>query len=273
MESWSVDAVPDADRLCEDLGSSARRRLFFLLRALNHAKPSEALALAAAMEKFVSGASAEEAESPGSMSAPQDAPRDPPAGGERSDTGTRGTRSLARTARLAADGGKQSSTGVPHEQILEAINAGATNRELADRFGLTMRQANGMRIGLGRRKPRTSAASEPAGDGVDRPERGEPELGRKDAPAETIEDVVRFLRQLGDVVVRSGDNYLINSRHVVTPAELVERANRKRVDRGRRPFSVDSRGDRPSAAQAAPPAGRLPAAIAVASAPAECMHA
>ena len=54
-------------------------------------------------------------------------------------------------------GGERSSkvdpSKVPRKEFLDAIAAGASNRDLASRFAITPRQANGLRIGLARRKP------------------------------------------------------------------------------------------------------------------------
>jgi hypothetical protein len=57
-------------------------------------------------------------------------------------------------------------------------------------------------------------------------------LSRKPQAAITLDDVVRFLRQRGDVVVHKEDNFVINHRRTMTAAELVAWANAKRVELG-----------------------------------------
>ena len=53
-----------------------------------------------------------------------------------------------------------------------------------------------------------------------------------------MEDVIRFLRQIGDVVVRSGDGFCVNSRYLLTRQEIVQRANKKRNERGKPLFAL-----------------------------------
>jgi hypothetical protein len=57
-------------------------------------------------------------------------------------------------------------------------------------------------------------------------------------PPEPIEEVVRFLRQQDDVVVRQNDReFLVNGRFRLDAAQLVERANRMRARHGKPAFS------------------------------------
>lgn len=252
----SFDAlVQVADRLCEDLSPGGRRRLFFLLRTSDGIEPRESLALAAQMENFVSsepacggghGSAANRVDS-------RDASRDPTAGRDSCEPSAREAHSLERTAPPAANGADQLSRGVPRKEFLDAIGAGATNHQLAVRFGLTLRQANGLRIGLARRKSAKlgGATSVPGSSRFVRRKQHKTCLGQNTAQPEIIEEVVRYLRQTGDVVVRSGDNYLINARHIMTVMELVDRANRKREEQGRPLFCMDTLHNRPPPSQAA----------------------
>jgi len=149
------------------------------------------------------------------------------------------------------NGPEHLSRPVPREEFLSAIRAGATNHQLAEAFGLTLRQANGLRIGLARRKAQAPADVETVKS--DRREQGEALVGEETAPPEFIEEVVRFLRQTGDIVVRNGENYLVNARLILTMTELVERANRKRLQRGRSAFGADPPGETPPESQSAAP--------------------
>jgi hypothetical protein len=61
--------------------------------------------------------------------------------------------------------------------------------------------------------------------------------GKPSAP-HTTEDVIRFLRQQGDIVVTDGNGYRVNYAQRLGPDELVARANDKRADRGLPPFAL-----------------------------------
>lgn len=136
------------------------------------------------------------------------------------------------------DGRLLAEEAVP--KFIEAIDHGATNDELARVFGITRRQANGLRMGLVKRMPHLGSAKPPA---QEKPKLGrETELqmqedflkARTSSPT-TLDDVVRFLRQRGDIVVRAGDDFAVNDQ-TLTASELVDRANRKRLRLGRPPF-------------------------------------
>jgi hypothetical protein len=55
-------------------------------------------------------------------------------------------------------------------------------------------------------------------------------------PPVTVDTVVQFLRQRGDVVFRTGEGFSLNSCAVLNAAELVDRANRKKAELGQTPF-------------------------------------
>jgi hypothetical protein len=249
----SLAAFPcNLDRLWESLAPCGQRRLLFLLQALGSADPRDALELAREMESFVLGTCSDGSD--GSMSCrvgPERALRNQPAGSEGGEPSAHEAQPHDRAERLAADGPELLSRGVPRNEFLNAIRAGATNHQLAQRFGLTLRQANGLRIGLARRKTHASIAA--MGVTSDRLERGEELVGQKTGPHELMDEVVRFLRQTGDIVVRSGENYLVNTRYILTARQLVERANRKRMERGRPGFGADRIGGAPPPSQAAAP--------------------
>ncbi|HUA77142.1 MAG TPA: hypothetical protein VMA86_05690 [Acetobacteraceae bacterium] len=61
-------------------------------------------------------------------------------------------------------------------------------------------------------------------------------LAGKRAPDLTIDDVVRFLRQQGDVVVSEAGGYRVNYGDRISADQLVERANDKRRRRGQQAF-------------------------------------
>jgi hypothetical protein len=213
--------------------------LEFLKLALESAGLEEALAIAERMEAFVTGAvhaavskathehtGADDMQPMGSTDATQDtAMRD-------ADRAARSTDSRPRLL-----------DGDNLRRFAEAAGSGMSNADLAARFGLTPRQANGLRMGLAKRgaiatKPKKSnhAVS------LDR----ETELAMQEAflkqrepSAVTMDDVVRFLRRRGDVVVRSGERFVVNSRLTLAPEELVGRANHMRSLLQEAPFPRD----------------------------------
>jgi hypothetical protein len=159
--------------------------------------------------------------------------------------------------------------GAQRHEFKLAIAAGASNDELATRFGLTRRQAHGLRIGFARAKGGGSSCrreeQKPHYNAAAEREQQDSFLSRRPAPSPTMEDVVRFLRQIGDVVVRNGDHYLVNYSLSLTQEEMVVRANRKRAANGKTPFSLDG------ASSASAPPTSLPGAPA--ATPAVAHHA
>ena len=113
---------------------------------------------------------------------------------------------------------KLSLSAGQRERLLQRMAEGARNAELATDFGLAPRQVQGIRISQARQaKLRQQQSS--------------------GAPAASIEEVVRFLRQQDDLVVRQADGaFLVNGRFQLGPRELVERANRIRARQGKSPF-------------------------------------
>jgi hypothetical protein len=63
-----------------------------------------------------------------------------------------------------------------------------------------------------------------------------PSLGGDLAALASGDDIVRYLRQRDDVVVREGDTYLVNGRFRESLGQLAERANRMRSRQGLPPF-------------------------------------
>ena len=64
-------------------------------------------------------------------------------------------------------------------------------------------------------------------------------LQRRPAPKQTIDDVIRYVRQRGDTVVCQNGRYLVNGRSLLSASELVSRANRYREGRGDPPFKLE----------------------------------
>jgi hypothetical protein len=235
--------------LFHELDSHGRRRLRLLQFLLEKLEPEEALSLAQQMETFVLGSDS--------------AKEHRPAAKNGADTGAETPAWTVRPAAAAGErggeDGQQRGRLLERESLrafAEAIAAGLSNAELASRFGFTPRQANGLRMGLARRNPALRAAASgrtkkpPPIDRETELKLQEAFLMKKPAPAATLDDIVQFLRQRGDVVFRSGAGFSVNNRLTLSTEELIARANKKRSELGQSPFAghVEGIGVVPAAA-------------------------
>jgi hypothetical protein len=131
------------------------------------------------------------------------------------------------------------------QEFAASAAAGAGNRDLGIRFGLTPRQANGIRMALAKRAPQVAlkrAVRAKPKETLDRATELQMQVDfmqRKPAAAPTVDDVVRFLRQRGDVVTRAGEGFTVNHRLTLTIQDLVRRANEKKTQMGQPPFPSD----------------------------------
>lgn len=92
--------------------------------------------------------------------------------------------------------------------VMVRLEQGLSNAEVAAEFGLTQRQVQGYRMQMVRCKPAA-------------------------LPVAT-EDIVRYLRQQGDVIVGGGESqFLVNGRFMLSVEKLLERANRIRSRQGK----------------------------------------
>jgi hypothetical protein len=240
-----------AMHLCGNAEADQRRRLHFLLVALSSLEPAAAIEVARCMEEFVVGmtvgttdgrpAGAPSGERSSKIEGPND-PGSAPAVVLKEVT--------SKTTQQLRGAGSESSTrnrsldDAQRRAFAEAVATGATNDELAVRFGLTRRQANVLRIGLVKLQREVPILVQPTGrpssaEQLADHEQQEQFLRKKPTPSVTIDDVVRFLRQLGDIVVRQDDHYLVNHSLSLTAQELIIHANRKRTARGKPVFDLD----------------------------------
>jgi hypothetical protein len=279
--------------LCGELNSH-RRRLYFLLAALDKFAPETAIQIAERMERFVTSkkaAIAEQADADDDDNDDDDAESDdvsvdfeddssrseasatdgaaagiPGADGSPKAIELRSTlvhacNGSAHPSNGVARSGSTASTSLAARKIAldpiqraefkKAIASGAGNETLATQFGLTRRQAHGLRIGFARAKGGGSPAKgaddhRPRQDAAAEREQQKNFLRQKPMPPPTLDDIVRFLRQIGDIVVKNGDHYLVNYSLSLTTQELVMRANRKRAVNGKPPFELN--GAEPSLA-------------------------
>ena len=231
-----------------NLDSPAGRRLWLLRTLVERMEPEAALALAERMENFIVGATAEAA-------MPGDNQKYPRAADENSDPATdrgRGTTTAPPMVAVSPCGGRLLGEAQVSD-FIETAALGASNHDLARRFGLTPRQANSIRMGLAKRAPQVALkhrAERPkeTSDRATELQMQSAFLRERPPAAPTLDDVVRFLRQRGDAVTRSGSDFMINNRLVLTPHELVRRANEKKAQLGQKPFPSELWSPQPALA-------------------------
>jgi hypothetical protein len=241
-----MEQIIPKEPLFEGLNPDGQRRLYFLLLVADQMEMREAFALAERMETFITARAASLVGVPIlSADAGAATSRGEGACAVENGNGVQGATSSA-DAPPAFDEAVQASPAPQRRldrsaqmEFFKAIARGATNAELAERFGLTKRQAHALRIGMVRR----SRSVEPAS----RTER--------QAPPATVEaEIIRFLRQVGDVVLKEDDAFVVNSILRLNFQELVARANTKRLQRGKPTFEFP-RPDTPRIAPVANGAG------------------
>jgi hypothetical protein len=184
-----------------------------------------------------------------SASSPRPGKDEPPVNVEQflPEPGVEQAQTKMRPAEIArADAGKLLDVA-RRQAFIAALERGANNDELARTFGITRRQANGLRMGILKQRPGLCPPRRPTASPAKEIDR-ETELrlqndflNRRPRVEETLEDVVRFLRQRDDVIVRSGQNFVVNGAEL-SPAELLERANEKCQTLHRPPFPVSAAG-------------------------------
>jgi hypothetical protein len=264
------DLVDVVTSLSGDLDAAARRRLWLVGQIIGRSSVSElesALEAVAKIDMFIArGCRNGSIATSGNQPAPfidgstpnDDDPADLPSE-QRSAAPTASLDSQRATAlserhRVAQRPLLDSQT---REVFIREAAKNSDNRHLAQVFGLSVRQAHAIRVGLRKFIPQArnghTPNNGPTRNNVSKfrrkenktPVNRETELKmqqdflRTRPPAlPTIEDVVRYLRQAGDVVVLDGQNYSVNYDLTLTVDELVERANAKRRVRQQPPFEL-----------------------------------
>jgi len=235
-----ADFASKVDLFSQQLGPAQQRRLYLLILALRETDPEEAVALAERMESFVVGERrANCTRSPGAESCGdrhEIADDEQQASGAGAVCGSGGGRPVPARADRNPTDKRALLTKEAQAEFLRRIAAGDSNEQLAAKFRLTLRQANGLRLGLSRRKHPTADAA--AASRSAPPEKEEACPRRKQLEPPTLDDVVGFLRQHNDIVVRQAEYFAVNGRHLLTPGQLVIRANRLRVEQGKKPFHI-----------------------------------
>jgi hypothetical protein len=251
-----MEPVLRTERLFDGLTADEQRRLYFFLLVADKLDPQDALAFAERIESFIGGETASAEFNP-----------PPPCAGANDTTGDNSSSIGSDNSEAALESSKSEppaaskigaashlspndhhSTGdaaaTPkglgrsmQVEFFKAVAQGASNAELAERFGLTKRQAHALRIGMVRRSR--------AGNSQNRRDyqrktvgaliaEGRPGSEQQETQGEA--EVVRFLRQTGDVVVKDGAGFMVNSILKLTLQELIGRCNARRLQRGKPAF-------------------------------------
>ena len=200
--------------------NSVCRRTWLLYKASKTASLNDALDLARAADEFVTGASIVQSGADCSMEPAADLPT----GGERTletaidvvETTTTPSKAQVDLIQLSTD---------DRERLIERLSSGATNPELASEFGLSRKQVQGLRLGLARKGTKWRANSE------------EKQQPAEETCAASPDEVVRYLREQNDMVVRNGEGgYLVNGRFQMSLPDLISRANKMRNRQGKPDF-------------------------------------
>jgi len=234
--------VLSAKSLAEDLDAPARRRFWLIAQLIARCNVTEvesALSAAAKVEAFIANG--------GKSSA---APIGPIGIATIDHSNANGAQLVARNEIAPAPTASSNAQNIveiggkyrnARRQLLDketrsrfiqeaAVNP--DNRHLAQLFGLSVRQAHAIRVGLskfiadGRREIELQMQDD--------------FLKNKTATGATMDDVVRYLRQINDVVVPNGQNYVVNYKLGLSAEQLLERANAKRRERKQTPFVLDT---------------------------------
>lgn len=199
----------DAERAARTFEEICRepwlRRCWLLLEALNTLPLHQAIGVAARAEMFLLGG-------------PAAAALQPEEGGAL-ETGAAASAMLAAGDALPEPAAPEGEEG-PQEtalaaerrtQMLARITDGASDAELVAEFGLSPRQAQDFRTQMVQLRSAVVSATE--------------------------EDVVRYLRQQGDIVIGAGEGqFLVNARFKLSFEELLDRANRMRYRQNKELF-------------------------------------
>jgi hypothetical protein len=224
-----MEQIISKDSLFEGASPGEQRRLYFLLLVAEQLEVREALALAERIEAFITvnaaslvgvatplaGADTATSRSNGECAVENGN------GHQHATSSGNAAISLDEVTQPSPAPQQRRLNRSSQMEFFKAIARGATNAELAEQFGLTKRQAHALRIGMVRR----SRAIDPAS----RTEHQTP-------PSTPEAEIIRFLRQIGDVVVKEDDVFVVNSILRLNFQDLVARANTKRLQRGKPAF-------------------------------------
>ena len=203
-------------KVFERLENGVERRSWLLYEALRAAPLDEAIELARKADAFIMGTAAKGEQARRAV-APEAHER---AIGDQAHEPQRKEQSNQK--------GRLSLSADQRDRMLDRLAASAKNADIAEEFGLSPQQVQGVRIGSAReiaaRRQRSHNAPSPEITFIT-----------------SVQEVIRYLRQQDDVVVPQEDgHYLVNRRFRMGPDELVDRANRMRSRQGKPEFNSGS---------------------------------
>jgi hypothetical protein len=203
-------------KVFERLENGVERRSWLLYEALRSAPLDEAIELARKADAFIMGTAAKGEQARRAVAA--ELPEQPIGEQAQNEPQRKEQSNPKRRLSLSAD---------QRDRMLDRLAAGTKNADIAEEFGLSPQQVQGVRIG----STREIAARRQRGQNAPSPET---------TPITSVQEVIRYLRQQDDVVVPQEDgNYLVNGRFRLGPDELVNRANRMRNRQGKPEFSPE----------------------------------
>jgi hypothetical protein len=198
-----------------------------LLEALRSVPYDQAIELAHAAEAFVMGSAVEIVTEQGRQSAT--------AAAQHAEIQQLSAEVSSGRRVLANAGARHGSLALADDErdrLLDRLAEGSRNAGLAAEFGISAKQVQGIRMGCAREIAKRRAS---IGDETDTP----PDRDQPSTAAASIEEIVRYLRQQGDIVVPQKDReFLVNSRFRLHFNDLVARANRMRRRQGKPAFEL-----------------------------------
>jgi hypothetical protein len=227
--------MSEHSELLKRIEDTSARRCWLLAKALECLPLDHAIELARTAEAFVAGSLLESRSADATPAAELRAP----------PSLTRGTQSKDRSSRAATKhpaSRKRVNLALSadrREELLDRLAAGSTNVELAAEFELSAQQVQGVRVGSAREIARRREALDEATKLQPKDQRLAETAGQIYNHLPQQDDVVRYLRQKDDVVIRQADGtFLVNGRFQMSLAELAERANRMRRRQGKPEFQL-----------------------------------
>jgi hypothetical protein len=217
----------------ELMDNPGARRLWLIYRALQSLPFDRAIELARTAEAFVIGSLVENQGDDPRIDIEASA-------AQRLEAAEQTVNEISSSVRSDEEpiAAKRTRLALPPElrdRLLERLDEGAKNAELAAEFGLGPKQVQGIRMGRAREIARRRE-----------------QLSKKSAhpdqsPGHTasMDEIVRYLRQQDDVVVPHGNGeFLVNGRFHMSLADLVARANRMRARQRKAAFELT--GNKPA---------------------------
>jgi hypothetical protein len=261
------EGLLDVTSLTGDLDAAARRRFWLVQWIIERCSVGEiepALVIAAKIEAFIAGGDSCNNDSCNNSGSSCSVAAATPAAARGLTLGSENSHAT-QSAKISSDpsvspasqngvgiGGRHHTANRPlldketRDRFIREAARKSDNRYLAQTFELSVRQAHAIRVGLSkfiaqarRELPRCASNSKRVGVPIDRETELKMEedfLRTRPSAPPTMDDVVRYLRQAGDVVVPNGENYVVNYRLTLASEQLLERANSKRRERAQDPF-------------------------------------